>query len=1129
MANRVTQVSPEVVVNPTDSKARVSQLAPEILLSGTDADARVSQIVIEVLQKAPIIVTATAGSAAESVVKVLKTFPTPEESALKTAIGSHIVPFEAKGRLLVGRIGNEEIRAKVSRALATPENSWGGVSTASVASHVFPQESRGGIFQTARPKQESLGPASPGTSNSALSFTVTEGSPDPPSQNITVTNTGGGPLSFTASSDSGWLTVSPTSGTAPATLAISVAQAGLNPGTYIGRITVTGPSGTSTTSVTFNILGPSFLFLNDTSGQTWKVGVLDVGELDQAVQVPHETSSPSTINGPNTSWLVGITTNGKVTTTAQTFNNANPTFIAMESPSFIVFHLQVADDGELYMVAQLGSPGSGSPPVTVGPGGQESYVVSRYAAMARVQYPLVPPQPSKWEVNESVITFPKFHILLPPDTRDIFGILVQDKRTLLNATGVAITVVSDTAGDTRGVLVVGQDANGNYMEERLTLNGTAPVTTTKLFAYILWVNSFYGTVLNEAPSPLPDGQVQIFTTAKTPVPGSITAYLNGNPQTLGIDFNSTTNPTTDVMAFINPPPNGSQILVSYIFLENPLATLTISQAAGPVLGQILPGALQWLSNPILYRYEDLSLGSSDTDPALYFTLANIPDTGGIVGVPIVPATNNPPGLNFFNPSAGILAVGGATEAANTVTLKLIEQLGQAYTGVVVHVAGVGGGGPSEPAWNQTPGGITPNDGTISTWQNRGPIGVWKPNSQYANATTGPFDNATPCIIYDDATKTCYLQSNSNPGLRQSGGAPPRFNASPGHHTQDGAVVWIPIGGTGIPGTWQGNHFYPAIGTVSNNDSGSSICEPSGLNNGLLPGQVIYWQVSSGGISGPGPSNAPGYNGNFKITGADVPANAMQITYQSPIAGLVPSGGGTATIFIGEVYPLQPFTIPDSLQVTINGATNPAWDGTYDVLPIYKGQTIAVGSFLEIILSPNQYSALPQSGGGFLQAAIEASDIKYLERIIYVYFYNLLDELSPPYTIDYIPGSGTNSTGGSTVPPANYDIVFNLSGLPPTGATFLAITFDRPVTWPADLFGSQGTALNGSTDTNLVFVVSKNGTPVAEFIFNGTAATFQSAGVPVVWAIGDQMTVTCPSPADATLGNLSVTFKGSTTG
>jgi outer membrane protein assembly factor BamB len=85
---------------------------------------------------------------------------------------------------------------------------------------------------------------SPGT----LSFNATQGGPNPSAASLSVTNTGGGILTFSAASDSAWLGVSPITGTAPQILQVMVNISGLAQGTYNGNIKITssGASGSPT-------------------------------------------------------------------------------------------------------------------------------------------------------------------------------------------------------------------------------------------------------------------------------------------------------------------------------------------------------------------------------------------------------------------------------------------------------------------------------------------------------------------------------------------------------------------------------------------------------------------------------------------------------------------------------------------------------------------------------------------------------------------------------------------------------------------------------------------------------------------------------------------------------------------
>ena len=92
-----------------------------------------------------------------------------------------------------------------------------------------------GVNFTAGPLQPVLSLSAPG----ALFSTISGANPAP--TNIQLTNTGNGVLNFTVSSDSPWLTATPTSGTAPQALQLSASINGLALGTYIGHVTVTSP------------------------------------------------------------------------------------------------------------------------------------------------------------------------------------------------------------------------------------------------------------------------------------------------------------------------------------------------------------------------------------------------------------------------------------------------------------------------------------------------------------------------------------------------------------------------------------------------------------------------------------------------------------------------------------------------------------------------------------------------------------------------------------------------------------------------------------------------------------------------------------------------------------------------
>ena len=76
-------------------------------------------------------------------------------------------------------------------------------------------------------------------SQTTVSFGTSEGAASSPAPiSVTVTNSGSGTLSFTASSDSPWLSVTPGAGSAPQSIQVSVALGTLGVNVYTGHITV---------------------------------------------------------------------------------------------------------------------------------------------------------------------------------------------------------------------------------------------------------------------------------------------------------------------------------------------------------------------------------------------------------------------------------------------------------------------------------------------------------------------------------------------------------------------------------------------------------------------------------------------------------------------------------------------------------------------------------------------------------------------------------------------------------------------------------------------------------------------------------------------------------------------------
>jgi hypothetical protein len=197
---------------------------------------------------------------------------------------------------------------------------------------------------------------------SSLAFNATQGGAAPAAKTLSVMNTGGGTLSWTASDDASWLTVTPSSGTDAATLTATPSISGLNAGTYTATITVSaaGAGGSpATIPVTLTVdppappalaVSPATLAFSATQGQanpaakTISVtnggsGTLDVSVSDDAAWLavtPATATAPATLTAtPNITGLAAGTYTATVTITATTAG-------ATGSPKTVAVTLNVA-------------------------------------------------------------------------------------------------------------------------------------------------------------------------------------------------------------------------------------------------------------------------------------------------------------------------------------------------------------------------------------------------------------------------------------------------------------------------------------------------------------------------------------------------------------------------------------------------------------------------------------------------------------------------------------------------------------------------------------------------------------------------------------------------------------------
>ena len=120
-------------------------------------------------------------------------------------------------------------------------------------------------------------------SSTQLQFAYTTGGAEPSAQSVAIANSGGGTLSWAASSNSPWLTVTPASGTGAGTLTVGTNTAGLSAQTYNGSISVTA-SGASpqTISVKLTVTArpPSLSLSTNEATFSFTLGGPRVGNAD---------------------------------------------------------------------------------------------------------------------------------------------------------------------------------------------------------------------------------------------------------------------------------------------------------------------------------------------------------------------------------------------------------------------------------------------------------------------------------------------------------------------------------------------------------------------------------------------------------------------------------------------------------------------------------------------------------------------------------------------------------------------------------------------------------------------------------------------------------------------------------
>lgn len=115
-----------------------------------------------------------------------------------------------------------------------------------------------------------------------------------------------------------------------------------------------------------------------------------------------------------------------------------------------------------------------------------------------------------------------------------------------------------------------------------------------------------------------------------------------------------------------------------------------------------------------------------------------------------------------------------------------------------------------------------------------------------------------------------------------------------------------------------------------------------------------------------------------------------------------------------------------------------------------------------------------------------------------------------------------AAGGGTVP---YDIGLYIPGLPADGTEVLKFVAVRDFDLADDFAGSRGHVGVNPTAT-AAFDVKKNGTSIGSIsISTGGVLTFATTGGAASFTAGDYLQLVNPTPQDATLSGVGITFAG----
>ena len=509
-------------------------------------------------------------------------------------------------------------------------------------------------------------------SQTGLRFQAVAQGGTPPSQTLAVFNGGGGTLNYAAkvstSSGGSWLSVTPSSGTAPGTLTVSVNPAGLTAGDYYGQVQISAAGAANSpqsVSVVLNVapVGTDIgLFVRPTGlifvGQAGgsNPAVQNVSITNPAPKAVSFAATPSYSQG--SSWLSVQSSSSSVSSTTPVTLQVQPTITGLAAGVYLADIVLYFSDGDIHHVGVVLV-------LTPSVGGSSTSLMSPLAAGSCTPTKLVPVFTQLGGGFATVAAWPTA----------IEATVVDDCGNLMNSGSV---IASFSSGDPALSLLNIQ--NGKWSATWQPVNSASQVTVT---------------VQAREISPAVQGTASIGGSLKT------------NPTTPSIGA---------VVAAAGNPPNQPIAPGSYISIYGS------NLAAGLNTSQTLPYSTQLGATQVIMAGEQLPLQFVTTnqvnavipyDIAPNTTQQIIVTNGPAISVPqsVVIATGQPAVYTSDGTPTGPGIVVGVKASDGSQYVVDANHPLTAGDGVVIYCTGLGAVDPAVPAGSAVP--LSPLSHTVT--------------------------------------------------------------------------------------------------------------------------------------------------------------------------------------------------------------------------------------------------------------------------------------------------------------------------------------------------------------------------------------------------------------------------------